>query len=178
MQTNLIFKHHDHFTVFTQSSIKNSGILYNKCFYIYFQYNCILMHYIYIYIYYRFIIRFPIGLDLLIYYYNVLLLLNCHKILKFIIIVSRTQKKQVLSKYYCTTCSKNYCDDCLERHDKNPVFKGHQVLDKSSDVAKDVFCRVHSHEQVSCRTSTQMSRILTLSPPIMTPYRHITNAYH
>ena len=61
---------------------------------------------------------------------------------------SRTQKKQVMSNHYCTSCSKNYCDDCLHRHDNNPVFKGHQVLDKGSDVAKDVFCKVHSTEQV------------------------------
>ena len=48
----------------------------------------------------------------------------------------------------------NYCDACLKRHNKNPLFKTHQVLDKSEDTVSDFYCKMHPGEpgKYFCRT--------------------------
>ena len=42
----------------------------------------------------------------------------------------------------------NYCESCLTRHDKNPIFKDHRVLDKTAESSNEAFCKVHRGEQV------------------------------
>ena len=51
-------------------------------------------------------------------------------------------------RFFCTNCSMNYCVSCLTRHDKNPIFKDHRVIDKTSDSSNEAFCKVHKGEQV------------------------------
>ena len=47
----------------------------------------------------------------------------------------------------------SYCDPCKNKHDKNPIFKDHRVLDKSVEKSDNMFCKVHKGEQVKflCR---------------------------
>ena len=65
----------------------------------------------------------------------------------------RSQKRNASARYFCSNCTMNYCNACKERHDKNPIFKDHRVLDKQSENTSDIFCKVHKSETVKffCR---------------------------
>ncbi len=59
----------------------------------------------------------------------------------------RSQKKQVTAKWLCTNCSKLYCQTCIVKHNNNPVFMSHQVVDKGTGSdSGDVYCKVHQSE--------------------------------
>ncbi len=66
----------------------------------------------------------------------------------------RSQKKSISAKMYCTGCNMNYCDSCLRRHSKNPLFKKHQLVDKSKAESEGLACKSHPGEQGKffCRT--------------------------
>lgn len=65
----------------------------------------------------------------------------------------RAQKKNSHARYFCTSCSMNYCKACRDRHDRNPVFKEHRTLDKEAESSSDIFCKMHKTEAVKffCR---------------------------
>ncbi|ELT93942.1 hypothetical protein CAPTEDRAFT_89730, partial [Capitella teleta] len=66
----------------------------------------------------------------------------------------KSQRKTSQAKVYCAGCSMNYCDSCMKKHNKNPLFKAHQVLDKATEKSSDFFCKVHKGEsgKFFCRT--------------------------
>ena len=60
----------------------------------------------------------------------------------------KSQKKSKKGSFFCTQCSISYCRECLEKHNKNPIFKDHRVVDKAQKETSDVFCSTHNTEQV------------------------------
>ena len=65
------------------------------------------------------------------------------------------QKKSSTAKVFCATCSMNFCDSCLKKHSKNPLFKSHNVSTKGREnKTSDLSCKVHKKEQgrYFCRT--------------------------
>lgn len=61
----------------------------------------------------------------------------------------KAQKKTTPCKYFCSSCNMNYCKDCIKKHDKNPVFKNHQVLAKGVTDVENISCKTHKKEE--CR---------------------------
>lgn len=66
----------------------------------------------------------------------------------------KAQKKISQCKFYCSSCNMNYCKECIKKHNKNPVFKNHQVLSKGVTSSENVSCKVHKNEEGKffCRT--------------------------
>ena len=66
----------------------------------------------------------------------------------------KSQKKSAKALFYCANCSINYCDSCTKKHNKNPIFKNHQMIDKSEQTSTDALCSVHKGEHVKffCRS--------------------------
>ncbi|KAK2154207.1 hypothetical protein LSH36_274g00031 [Paralvinella palmiformis] len=60
----------------------------------------------------------------------------------------KVQKKSSPATCYCPNCAMSYCSSCLKKHDKNPVFKSHRVVnDKDRQQLMQFVCRVHPDEQ-------------------------------
>ena len=65
----------------------------------------------------------------------------------------RADARSITARYYCPSCNMSYCEPCLKKHKKNPIFKGHRVVDKQIEKSDSVLCSVHKTEQVKffCR---------------------------
>ena len=94
----------------------------------------------------------------------------------------RANKKHAAAKAFCSTCNMNYCEDCFIRHDRNPLFKDHKIIDKSTGGgASDFICKVHSKEQGKyfCRTcETILCTICVMNDHEEHDVQEITDAFH
>ena len=61
----------------------------------------------------------------------------------------KTLQRQSAACHHCIQCFMYFCDQCLEKHGTNPLFKSHHVINMGESNATEVlFCRVHKEHPV------------------------------
>ena len=56
----------------------------------------------------------------------------------------KLQNKQTnLAEFHCTRCYKSFCPQCIEIHNKNPLFKNHETIDITKGKSQLLFCLEH-----------------------------------
>ncbi|KAI0211859.1 hypothetical protein LSAT2_003267, partial [Lamellibrachia satsuma] len=55
-----------------------------------------------------------------------------------------SDKMTVDASVYCSKCKVNYCNGCLLKHNKNPIFKDHTIVEKSlqENLATELTCKI------------------------------------
>lgn len=61
----------------------------------------------------------------------------------------KTQQKQSPACHHCIQCFMYFCEPCHNKHNSNPLFSSHHVINMGESNATEVlFCRVHSDHPV------------------------------